>query len=66
MIDGGEWLDHSVWSRPNYPTDGFRPLNIPGGGGGGFRRVVACDELAAAEDRDLCVEALGASSYEPT
>ena len=35
MIDGGEWLDHSVWSRPNYPTDGFRPLRIPGGGGGG-------------------------------
>ena len=28
--------------------------------------MVACDELAAAEDRVLCAEALGASAYEPT
>ena len=34
-MDGREWLDHSVRSWPNYPTDGFRPLYIPGGGGGG-------------------------------
>ena len=27
---------------------------------------MADDELAAAEDRDLCVEALGASANEPT
>jgi hypothetical protein len=35
MMNGREWRDHSVWSRPNYPTDEFRPLHIPGGGGGG-------------------------------
>ena len=35
MMDGRGWRDHSVWSRPNYPTDGSRPLHIPGGGGGG-------------------------------
>ena len=34
-MNGRGWRDHSVWSRPNYPTDGSRPLHIPGGGGGG-------------------------------